>query len=530
MQLRDYQQDLENRIYNSWNTGHKSPLVVSPTGSGKTVIMSSILKAHDGYSCPIAHRQELVIQLCNTLARNEVYHSIIASDKVVKLCVNSQMAEFGKTFYHRNAPVLTSSVDTLIRRDLGAKEVTLRVNDEAHHCLHNNKWGKAIAMLPKAKGLGFTATPTRTDKQPLRSCFDDLIVGESMRSLISRGMLSDYRIYGAPSAIQEARVKISKTTGDFSQNSLIEETKKSGIIGDVVTSYLKIARGKLGITFAVDVENATDIAKAFCENGVPAAVVSAKTPTNIRQQLMDKFRNRQLLQIVNVDLIGEGVDIPAVEVVSMARATMSFGLYVQQFGRALRLSEGKTHGIIIDHVGNVVRHGLPDAEREWSLDDTGGKGKSDDIIPLTSCTNPECLMVFKRIYKNCPHCGHARDNPIKSSNPIEIIEGDLLEYDLELLSKLRGEADRIIGDPQIPHNASQVVQASIVKKWNIRCEAQKELRKCIAFWAALNDHNGDYSVMYRKFYFMFGIDVATAKTLNANDSLKLATEIRKTFN
>jgi superfamily II DNA or RNA helicase len=100
---------------------------------------------------------------------------------------------------------------------------------------------------------------------------------------------------------------------------------------------LRLAPGKLGVTFDTDVDSATETAAAFRAAGVPAEVVSAKTPDALRAQILRRFKNREILQLVNVDLFGEGFDLPAIEVVSFARATESFALYCQQFGRALRL-------------------------------------------------------------------------------------------------------------------------------------------------------------------------------------------------
>jgi DNA or RNA helicases of superfamily II len=205
---------------------------------------------------------------------------------------------------------------------------------------------------------------------------------------------------------------LSQATGDFNADQLRKAVHKSHITGDVVAHYLKLAPGKLGVTFAVDVEAATEIAGAFRAAGVPAEVVSAKTPDALRAQILRRFKAREILQLVNVDLFGEGFDLPAIEVVSFARPTESFALYCQQFGRALRLmlskeaaavhahltdeqrraaiaASEKPVAIIIDHVNNVLRHGLPDARREWSLDRRERRsGKKSDAIPNAGLRQP----------------------------------------------------------------------------------------------------------------------------------------------
>src|SRR6185437_8496431 len=164
---------------------------------------------------------------------------------------------------------------------------------------------------------------------------DTLLVGPSMRDLIKREYLTDYRIFAPPSDLDLSNVNIS-ASGDYSPEPLRTAVHKSKITGDIVAHYLKIASGKQGVTFAVDIKSAADIAAEFRLYGVNAEVISSKTPPLVRQQLMRKFRNRELMQLVNVDILGEGVDVPAIEVISMGRPTHSYCTFAQQFGRSLR--------------------------------------------------------------------------------------------------------------------------------------------------------------------------------------------------
>jgi len=209
--------------------------------------------------------------------------------------------------------------------------VTLCVIDEGHHVLKDNKWGTAFQIFPNAKGLLVTATPDRADGKGLGrhadGLVDAMIEGPTMRDLINQGYLTDYRVFAPPSDLDLSQVTTS-ADGDYNKAKLKAAVRKSHVIGDVVTHYLRIAPNKLGITFATDVETATDIAAQFNAQGVPAAVVSAKTSDADRVAILRRFKNRELLQLVNVDLFGEGFDLPAIEVVSMARPTQSYGFYV----------------------------------------------------------------------------------------------------------------------------------------------------------------------------------------------------------
>jgi len=538
MSLRPYQQDVKDAIYRSWNGGNRNALAVLPTGAGKTVLFSDIIKEHNAPACAIAHRQELVSQVSLALAAEGVRHRIIGPKNVVKLVVNLHMLTQGKSLYDPSAPAGVAGVDTLVRRGDSLKHwcnsVTLWVQDEAHHVLAGNKWGTAADMFPNAKGLGVTATPLRADGNGLGrhadGLFDDMVVGPSMRELINMGYLTDYRVFAPPSDLDLGAVKISKTTGDYSRDGMVKAVRKSHVIGDVVEHYKRIAMGKLGITFAPDVKTATEISEQFNANGVPAAVVSAKTPDAERIAILRRFKNRELLQLVNVDLFGEGFDLPAIEVVSMARPTQSYGLYVQMFGRALRLLDGKEYAIIIDHVGNVVRHGLPDAVREWTLDrrERRSKQTSDDVIPVKAC--PNCTAVYERVHAECPFCGF-KPMPIARNGP-EYVDGDLTELDAETLAKMRGEIAKVDKDPEIyraelaAKGAPHVGQLSHVKRHKECQEAQAILRDTIALWAGYQRAAGRPDAeSYRRFYFKYRLDVMTAQALGTKEALELNSKI-----
>lgn len=540
MSNRQYQQDGKHDIYNEWGANKTNVLFVLPTGGGKTYVMSEITKEHTGATCLIAHRQELVTQISLAVARMGVKHRIIGPKSVVKLAVNIHMAEIGKSFYDPLAPTAVAGVDTLIRRGDDLKHwlqtVTLVEMDEAHHVLRENKWGKAIEMFPNAKVLGVTATPIRADGKGLGrhadGIFDAMVEGPTMRDLIGLDFLTDYRIFAPPSDLDLTDVSVSKTTGDYNKDGVRKAVRKSHIMGDVVKHYLSIASGKLGITFATDVETATDIAAQFNAAGVPAEVVSAKTPDADRIAVLKRFKNRELLQLVNVDLFGEGFDLPAIEVVSMARPTQSYSLFAQQFGRALRILPGKTEALIIDHVGNVIRHGLPDARRTWSLDRRERRSRStpSDAIPVRACTN--CTGVYERAIPECPFCGY-KEVPTERSAP-EFVDGDLCELDAATLEAMRGAISEIDKDPEqyraelMAKRVPQIGQLAHVKRHVERQKAQKELRESIALWAGYQRAAGRPDAeSYRRFWFAFGTDVMSAQALGTKEAAELTSRINK---
>lgn len=539
-------------------------LAVMPTGAGKTVLVAKIVHDEPGPSCTIAHRQELVSQISIALARNGIRHRIIAPNTVVRSIVRMHMAELGASFYNPSAKAGVAGVDTLVRRTgryaQWMQSVKLWIQDEAHHVLKKNKWGKAADAFPNARGLGVTATPVRADGAGLGrhhdGLFDEMIVGPSMRWLIDSGYLTEYRIFAPLNTLDLSQVSISKTTGDFNQNdvrdvvagsSLVVSDDKATVTGDIVSHYLKHASGKLGVTFVPSVDVADTITAQYIAAGIPAATVSAKTSAEDRAELLNRFKRRELLQLVNVDLFGEGFDLPAIEVVSMARPTASYSLYVQQFGRALRLLEGKEFAIVIDHVGNVARHGLPDSDREWSLDrrEKRSGGAADDIPPVKTCNGKvydiPCQFTYPRYKKACPLCGHV-NVPALRSGP-EFVDGDLMELDAETLAQLRGAADAVNDDNfnddvntyRLAQAASGIPgnwQFSNVQKFATKLKDQyasiDALKECMAWWAGHHRHNGrDNAAIFRTFYLTFGLDWLSAQALQANDADALSERVMR---
>lgn len=493
--------------------------------------MGAIVKDQPLPGVVVAHRTELVSQISMTLARFEIPHRIVAPSATVSFLVRQHVRETGRRWHDDRATVTVAAVDTLNARhaSLGQWFADQRwwMVDESHHLLSGNKWGTAVARMPNAIGLGVTATPVRADRKSLHvsqgGVFDYLVLGPTMRDLIDQGMLCEYRIFAPPQSIDTDALKIG-STGDYSAPGLRQAAHESRIVGDVVDHYMRLASGKRGITFTVDVEQAVDIARAYSDAGVPAMAISAKTPDAVRQDAIDKFRRGVLLQLVNVDLFGEGFDVPTVEVVSMARPTMSYGLFVQKFGRALRTLDGKSHGLVIDHVGNVSRHGLPDAPRHWRLlnDETGRKRKDDDVIPVTTCL--ACMTIYERVHRACPYCGEVRVP--QSRSDIEHVDGDLVELDADTLAAMRAEVERVDGPPVIPYGAAPVVEASVKKQWSKRQEAQETLREAMATWAGVWHERGvDDDEIRRRFYHRFKIDVLSAQSLGAGDARDLTDRV-----
>jgi superfamily II DNA or RNA helicase len=510
------------------------------TGGGKTVTLADIVREHAGASCVIAHRQELVGQLSITLARYGIRHNIIAAETTRRAIAKAHVEELGYCLYDPGALCVVASVDTLVRAELPpawVASVTLWVVDEGHHLVIDNKWHNAIGKFTNdaVRGLLPTATPKRADGKGLGrgqgGVADVMVSGPPMRWLIDEGYLSDYRIICPPSDLQI--MAEAGASGDWSSKQGREASARSHIVGDVVVQYLKWAKGKLGITFATDVVTATEMTAAYRTAGVKAETLTGKTDDYVRRQILRRFAAREVEQIVAVDIISEGFDLPAIEVASMARPTQSLALYMQQFGRTLRVMPGKDKALIIDHAGNVVRHeGPPDLPRAWSLARRdGGRSGASGGIPIAVCT--ECFYPYRAILRACPNCGHT-PLPAGRARPDQVA-GDLEELHPDVLAAMRAKVEDVDKDEATRRSEmalagwSQIVAAPQLRHHAARQDAQGPLRTAMVGFCARGAAIGwGSSEIHRAFWFRFGVDVMTARTLGAKDAAELTLKINMT--
>lgn len=542
--LRPYQEKLVKDTYQQWDAGKQFVAMVSSTGSGKSMTLTAIVaKERDRgqYVLVLAHRQELITQLSDTMGRMEIRHQVIAANKVVRFAAKQSMENHGVNYVDPNARVMVASVQSMREAKIAdlaklGNKLTV-VQDEFHHATKKSKtWGGVLTPLLNAgaRGLGPTATPCRADGQGLSRETDgyaDVIVeGPSMRWLIDNGYLSQYKIYCPPTDLRLDNVETSKTTGDYKEKELKAEIGRSHIVGDIVSHYLKICPGKRGITFTVGVDTAEEVAEEYRKRGIPAIALSGRNADEERVQAIRDLKSGKILQIVNDSLIGEGVDIPAVEVVSFARPTQSYALYAQMFGRALRPFEGKSHAIIIDAVSNVMRHGLPDAPREWSLDRRERRTGKSEPSTVRVCT--ACAAVYERFRDACPDCGEPVPKPADRSGPMQV-DGDLYELDPDVLAQMRNE---VVGARETPeamrdrlvanHNPVIAVMSRVNKQIK-RLDTLTKLDGLMATIAGYWRHDGlSDSEIFRKFFLTYHIDWLSAQSLKKDDAVALMEKIQ----
>jgi superfamily II DNA or RNA helicase len=562
--LRGFQQEANDKTRHAHRTlprGKRNVMVVIPTGGGKTVCMGDMARHHDGWGVSMAHRKELVGQISKAFAREGIVHSVAAAKNTVTDIQTEHYEEFGRSFINQNKADWTiASVDTVKSKnsDWGERfrRATLGVIDEGHHALKKNKWGEVFGNFSdEVAGILYTATPCRADGKGLGRDFDgivdEMIEGPGMRWCIDNGYLTDYDYRGFKvNDLDLTKVKTT-TTGELNKEEAAALMRSSKyFVGEVVGTYVSEAMGKLGVCFAQNIEEAQKLTDQFNRSGVPAALVTADTPSAERRNILRRFRARELLMLVNVDLFGEGFDLPAIEIVIMARATASFSLYAQQWGRVLRLmispilaaawdtytplqrlmlisQSDKPRGVIHDHVGNLIRHGgPPDQHKLWSLAARSRSG-ADDGIPLRNCDNKKCAKPFERIHHTCPHCGKRQDPPASSSGGAgpQVVDGDIYLYSDEELAKLRGDASKI----DRPQYIAQQHQGTAIGRniANMQAELQREqrnLRHAMNCWAGMFP-NADIESSTMRFFHTFKLDVLAAMCLKAQDARELRERI-----
>lgn len=545
--LRDYQQELKQSIYGAWGAGHKNVLAVMPTGMGKTKTFCSVaidmaITAQEKLPTAIlVHRKELVQQISLTLAEEEIVHNIVAPRPVISGIVAAHRRVLGKQFYNHQAIVNVLSVDTAIARAHKHKalydRIRLWITDEATHLLAANKWGKSVAFFPNAIGLGVTATPQRLDKRGLGrhadGVFDTMIEGPTTRWGIDNGHLCKYKI-AIPASDYRSFLGKASDGSDFSKEAMLQASTKSHIIGDVVTNYRKFADDKQAILFATDVVTGHKMEERFRSAGITAKLLTAETPDKERLDALIDYRNKKIKVLLNVDLFDEGLDVPGIEAVIMARPTESLTKYLQMIGRGLRPAPGKPFLMIIDHVGNVATHGLPDRKREWTLDRIVKRQHKTNFMRV--CQSVTCNAPYDRHLTECPYCGTEAISMRSGGGGGKVlpqeVDGDLFLIDSETLRELEKQA--VLENPvntqrRVAAAAGPEAGKKALKKQAERIKTQQELVHLVAKWAGWQKHCGltDRGI-HKQFYLEFdqtiteALSEPTADMLNTMDRIDVS--------
>ena len=415
--LRDYQGTCIHDVREAYRAGRRAPLLVSPTGSGKTVMFAYISQgtSRKGKRVLIlVHRQELVDQTCRTLNAFKVDHGVIAAGRSPD----------------RTHLVQVGSVQTVVRR-LEWFKPDLIIIDEAHHGTAGS-WRKVIDANPQARILGVTATPERLDGRGLGEVFDELIRGPEVADLIEAGHLCRPKYFAPPTVADLTH--IHKTAGDYNKGELAAAMDKAAITGDAVEHYRRICPGVPAVAFCASIAHAQHVADQFSAAGFRAATIDGTLDRDERRDRVQALGDGRLNLLTSCEIINEGFDLPIVTAGILLRPTMSLGLHLQQIGRVLRPYPGKAFAYVLDHVGNLGRHLYAETVRDWTLDGRARKKKSkndEEKLPVRQCQQCYCCHPPA---PTCPECGFIYPNRARE---IEHVDGELVEIDVEAIRRER---------------------------------------------------------------------------------------------
>ena len=490
--LRDYQQRGVEEIRGQYRDGKKAVLYVLPTGGGKTVTYAHIAEqagAKGNRVLILEHRKELIRQASLASGGLGLHHRIVAPQNKIIDIRRAHVGQFGQPYIDQNGDVAVASVQTLARRISWLQEFdpAMIIIDEAHHAVAGT-WARIIEALPKAKLLGVTATPCRTDGQGLGDVFDSMVLGPSMEDLIESGSLVPPRIFAPPLRADLSSVHRSK--GDLRTDEQADILDQPTIIGDAVNEYRKLAAHRPAIVFCCNVKHAKHVAEQFRAAGFKFYAIFGDMDDGERDRLIYGLADGSVEGLVSVDVISEGTDIPVAEVAIMLRATESESLFLQQAGRVLRPADGKEYGLIIDHVGNVMRHGKPHDDRSWTLDGRQKRGsngeKGEAAVKILQC--PECYLVHDPA-PTCPQCGHHYEARVFQPRHLEGELVEMVETDEErerrLARKEQGRAKDVDALVKLGHSKSRAEHIIAARQEKERLQA--ELKDLLVRWARQTD-------------------------------------------
>lgn len=384
--LRNYQQNIVNNCRDAFKNGYKKLCCVLPCGAGKTAIFCYLaylntLKKPSNHVLILLHRKELLKQTMDAFKSFQ-----ISTD-------------------HINIAMIQSFKNTL---KTSVKPYSLIIIDECHHTT-SNSFKTVLNAYSKTALIGFTATPARLDGKPLGVIFDKLIIGVDYAYLISNHYLVDYDYFSPDLNFDFSQWKLK--SGDFDTVDNAYHLDKKAIYGDIL-KYIDLSKKTIIYSPTVDYSKKLEAQINEHFNTRVSAEFNGKTPQNERDKIIDDFKNNRIKILINVDLIGEGFNVPSCDCVFLLRATQSLTLYIQQAGRALRSDPNNPtkRASIFDFVGNIYRFGFPDAPRVWSLSsvikNTHKHETVHDSLIIKTC--PQCLRSFVPSQmltgRLCPFC------------------------------------------------------------------------------------------------------------------------------
>ena len=336
MKLRDYQQEALESVINLYKSGVNSQLVVLPTGSGKTVVIASILKHFNKKALIIAHRKELIHQ----------------NKSVIEKFCKIKTGIYASGLKDLDKDIVIGSIQSCYRTEsierLNKKDFEILVIDEAHHSAAKTyrKLINGLGFIGSDKLLlGFTATPSLSNGNTLGEIYEEIAYSKQISEMIKKNHLSDVIGRKIRTGINLDTVKMQG--GDYSQSALSRMIDASSRNKLIVKKYKLHANNK-SIAFCASISHAKSLSAEFIANGIKSDVIYGQMNDIERKRVLSNLKDGTISVLTSVGILTEGFDMPTIQTILMARPTKSKSLYIQMVGRGLRKSENKKKCLILD--------------------------------------------------------------------------------------------------------------------------------------------------------------------------------------
>jgi len=417
-ELRGYQGRAFNELRQAVADGYRKILLVAPTGSGKSVVFSKLISSASQKSNHVlflVHKRELVYQASKHLTREGVPHGLIMAGEVMNKMKSVQLA---------SKDTLWARAKLKSRIDMPPAKVV--VIDEAHRT-GSRTYNKILDDYEDAIIIGVTATPVRKSGRGLGKQFEKMIVVTSISELQELGFLCETE-YMVPNIPDLSNIDVRD--GDYVEEQLSELMDDNVLVGNIVNHYLRYAKGRQTVLFASSVKHSIHLRDRFRMKGVAAEHIDANTNTKERDEIHDKFERGEIQVICNYGIYTEGVDMPELGCVIIARPSRSLVFHLQSIGRGLRPKEDGGKCLIIDHAGNVLRMGPVEMDHYWTLDETetiyerDSNNKKEPNERETEFICGQCGHIFVSS-PVCPKCGAPIE---KVGKALKVAQGELTLY------------------------------------------------------------------------------------------------------
>lgn len=433
--LRPYQLDAVEQVRAQVRAGVRRVLMVLPTGGGKTSCAAHMMArtvASGGHALFVAHRRELINQCYGRLVEAGIEEAQIG---VVMAADPRRRA---------GAPVQVASLDSLRHR--ARPRADLVIVDEAHRALAKS-YRDLAAAYPKAIHIGLTATPYCAGGRGLGDAYDALVVVATPKQLIAAGYLVEPLVFTVPETDRPDLSGVRVRGGDYDENALAEAVNRRVLVGNIVEHWTRRAGGVRTVVFAVSIEHSRHLTERFVDAGVPAEHLDGATPAAERDAILARLERGVTRVVSNVGVLCEGWDQPSVKCCVLARPTKSTGLYLQQAGRVLRPWTHPVTGLapralLLDHAGCALEHGLPQDDREFSLEEEPRKKRGAASAPPRALACGQCSAVLAPNVATCPECGLRLREDEPPAVPVEV-DAELIELPEAALERWRAEWDEL---------------------------------------------------------------------------------------